>query len=72
MKTFSPKGVNDVSGNEACAEGAITAGPRFYPGYPITPSGKLMERMSVRLNDLGGIFMQMEDETVCPKGAIKG
>ncbi|NQU73542.1 MAG: hypothetical protein HQ547_02370, partial [Candidatus Omnitrophica bacterium] len=26
-----------MSGNEACAEGAILAGCRFYAGYPITP-----------------------------------
>jgi 2-oxoglutarate ferredoxin oxidoreductase subunit alpha len=51
-----------LSGNEAAAEGAIAAGCRFYAGYPITPSSELMERMSVRLTETGGVFIQMEDE----------
>jgi 2-oxoglutarate ferredoxin oxidoreductase subunit alpha len=50
------------SGNEAAAEGAIAAGCRFYAGYPITPSSELMERMSARLKEIGGVFIQMEDE----------
>lgn len=50
------------SGNEAVAEGAIAAGCRFYGGYPITPSSELMERMAIRLRELGGVFIQMEDE----------
>ena len=51
-----------LSGNDAAAEGAIAAGCRFYAGYPITPSSELMERMSVRLREVGGVFIQMEDE----------
>ncbi|MFQ5842273.1 MAG: 2-oxoacid:acceptor oxidoreductase subunit alpha [Thermodesulfobacteriota bacterium] len=50
------------SGNEAMAEGAITAGCRFYAGYPITPSSEIMERMAHRLGQIGGVFVQMEDE----------
>jgi 2-oxoglutarate ferredoxin oxidoreductase subunit alpha len=57
-----PKGSYYFSGNEAAAEGAIAAGCRFYAGYPITPSSELMERMSVRLPEVGGVFIQMEDE----------
>jgi 2-oxoglutarate ferredoxin oxidoreductase subunit alpha len=56
------KGMYYFSGNEASAEGAIAAGCRFYAGYPITPSSELMERMAVRLRELGGVFIQMEDE----------
>jgi 2-oxoglutarate ferredoxin oxidoreductase subunit alpha len=44
------------------AEGAIAAGCLYYGGYPITPSSEIMERISVRFKDIGGIFMQMEDE----------
>ncbi len=51
-----------LSGNEAAAEGAIAAGCRFYAGYPITPSSELMERMAIRLREVGGVFIQMEDE----------
>ena len=50
------------SGDIACAEGAIAAGCRFYAGYPITPSSEIAERMSLRLPQVGGKFIQMEDE----------
>lgn len=62
VKSPFPKGRYYFSGNEAAAEGAIAAGCRFYAGYPITPSSELMERMAVRLQEVGGIFIQMEDE----------
>ena len=32
-----------MQGNEACAEGAIAAGVRFFAGYPITPSTEIAE-----------------------------
>ena len=57
-----PAGMHYLSGNEAAAEGAIAAGCRFYGGYPITPSSELMERMAIRLREVGGVFIQMEDE----------
>jgi len=56
------KGVYYLSGNEASAEGALAAGCRFYAGYPITPSSELMERIAFRLREVGGVFIQMEDE----------
>ena len=49
-------------GNIACAEGAIAAGCRFFAGYPITPANEISEHMSRRLPEVGGIFIQMEDE----------
>jgi len=51
-----------LSGNEAVVEGAIAAGCRYYGGYPITPSSEIMERISVRFEEINGVFMQMEDE----------
>ncbi len=51
-----------MSGNEAVAIGAIKAGCRFFAGYPITPSTDLAERMSKLLPEVGGAFIQMEDE----------
>ena len=51
-----------MSGNEACAEGALAAGCRFYAGYPITPSSEIMVRMAHRLPEVDGVFVQMEDE----------
>ncbi len=50
------------SGNVAAAEGALLAGCRFFGGYPITPSTEIAERMSFRLPQVGGVFIQMEDE----------
>jgi 2-oxoglutarate ferredoxin oxidoreductase subunit alpha len=51
-----------MQGDEACAEGAISAGCRFYAGYPITPASEIMTRMVQRLPAAGGVFIQMEDE----------
>lgn len=51
-----------MQGNEACAEGALYAGCRFYAGYPITPSTEIMEISAARLPKVGGVFIQMEDE----------
>ena len=51
-----------LQGNEACVEGAILAGVRFFAGYPITPASEIAEGMAQRLPALGGVFMQMEDE----------
>ena len=51
-----------MQGNEACVEGAIAAGMRFYAGYPITPSTEIAEQCALRLPQVGGKFIQMEDE----------
>ncbi|MGI6585368.1 MAG: 2-oxoacid:acceptor oxidoreductase subunit alpha [Gracilibacteraceae bacterium] len=51
-----------MQGNEACVEGAIAAGMRFYAGYPITPSTEIAELSAEKLPLVGGRFMQMEDE----------
>ncbi|WP_236777882.1 2-oxoacid:acceptor oxidoreductase subunit alpha [Anoxybacter fermentans] len=51
-----------LQGNEAVVEGAIAAGCRFYAGYPITPSSEIAEGMARRLPQVGGKFIQMEDE----------
>jgi len=49
-------------GNEACVEGAIMAGSRVYAGYPITPATEVMEAAARRFPQVGGRFIQMEDE----------
>jgi 2-oxoglutarate/2-oxoacid ferredoxin oxidoreductase subunit alpha len=58
-------------GNEACAEGALAAGCRFFAGYPITPASEIAERLSMRLPQVDGTFIQMEDE-IASMGAIIG
>jgi 2-oxoglutarate ferredoxin oxidoreductase subunit alpha len=55
-------GEHYMTGDEACAEGALAAGCRFFGGYPITPATEVAERMAVRLPSVGGTFIQMEDE----------
>jgi 2-oxoglutarate ferredoxin oxidoreductase subunit alpha len=51
-----------LSGNEAVALGAITAGCRFVAGYPITPSTSIFETLNRLLPLAGGRALQMEDE----------
>jgi len=60
-----------MSGDVACAEGAISAGCRFFAGYPITPATEIAEQMSVRLPQVDGVFIQMEDE-LASMGAVLG
>ncbi len=55
-------GVYFTEGDWACAEGAIAAGCRFFAGYPITPATEIAERMSQRLPQVGGAYVQFEDE----------
>ncbi len=75
MKPFSSKTFSSKTffwqGNEACVEAAIIAGCRFFAGYPISPANEITEHISERLPQVGGIFMQMEDE-LASIGAIMG
>lgn len=51
-----------MKGNEALAEAALRAGCRFYSGYPITPQTEVLEYLSWRMPEVGGEFIQTEDE----------
>ena len=64
-------GTHFMSGDVACAEGAIAAGCRFFAGYPITPATEIAERMARRLVEIGGTYIQMEDE-IASMAAIIG
>jgi 2-oxoglutarate ferredoxin oxidoreductase subunit alpha len=55
-------GKHFMHGDYACAEGALAAKCNFFAGYPITPSTEIAERLSRRLPEVGGVFIQMEDE----------
>lgn len=70
-KPSEPHGARLIQGNEACAEGAIAAGCRFYAGYPITPSSEIAEVLAHRLPAVNGTFIQMEDE-IASLGAVIG
>ena len=60
-----------LQGNQAVVEGAIAAGVKFYGGYPITPSTEIAEQLAARLPQVGGKFMQTEDE-LAGIGAVIG
>lgn len=51
-----------MKGNAAIGEGAISAGCRFYAGYPITPQNELTAYMAERIPQVGGVFIQSESE----------
>jgi 2-oxoglutarate ferredoxin oxidoreductase subunit alpha len=62
-KSYLPEpGIHYLQGSEACVEGAIVAGCSVYAGYPITPASEIMEHAAIRLPQVGGRFIQMEDE----------
>jgi 2-oxoglutarate ferredoxin oxidoreductase subunit alpha len=60
-----------LMGNEACVEGALAAGLRFFAAYPITPANEIGEIFSEKLPEIGGKFIQMEDE-IASMGAVIG
>lgn len=59
---MAEKNIKLMQGNEACVEGAIAAGMKFYAGYPITPSTEIAELSAAMLPRISGKFIQMEDE----------
>jgi 2-oxoglutarate/2-oxoacid ferredoxin oxidoreductase subunit alpha len=71
MKPAVLTGKHFITGDVACAEGALAAGCRFFAGYPITPATEIAEHMAARLPDVDGTFVQMEDE-IAAMAAILG
>lgn len=65
-------GEHFLLGDHAAAEGAILGGCRFFAGYPITPATEIAERMSVRLPQVGGVYIQMEDELASMNAILGG
>lgn len=65
-------GEHFMTGDEACAEGALAAGCRFFAGYPITPATEIAEQMAERLPEVGGTFVQMEDEIAAMAAVLGG
>ncbi|HTQ58093.1 MAG TPA: 2-oxoacid:acceptor oxidoreductase subunit alpha [Bryobacteraceae bacterium] len=68
-------GAHFIDGDHACCEGALAAGARFAAGYPITPSTEVVERFAARAPEVGGTFIQMEDElaaSITIQGAVWG
>ncbi|MCK4352338.1 2-oxoacid:acceptor oxidoreductase subunit alpha [candidate division WOR-3 bacterium] len=55
-------GTYNLTGNQACAEGALSSGCRLLGYYPIVPSIEVIERFSKRCPEVGATLIQMEDE----------
>ncbi|HLZ60125.1 MAG TPA: 2-oxoacid:acceptor oxidoreductase subunit alpha [Ktedonosporobacter sp.] len=51
-----------LNGNQAVVAGALAARCRFFAGYPITPASDIMEGLAKELPQVGGTFLQAEDE----------
>lgn len=51
-----------MKGNEVIAEAAVTAGCKYFFGYPITPQSELVAYMAKRLPEVDGLFLQAESE----------
>ena len=64
-------GKHFMLGNYAVVEGALAAGCDFFAGYPITPANEISERMASRMPEVGGRFLQGEDE-LCSVYAMTG
>lgn len=64
-------GKHFMLGNYAVVEGALAAGCDFFAGYPITPANEISERMAARMPEVGGKFLQGEDE-LCSIYAVTG
>jgi 2-oxoglutarate/2-oxoacid ferredoxin oxidoreductase subunit alpha len=57
-------------GNDAIGLGAVAAGCRFMPAYPITPASEIMEYLIKHLPKFGGTVIQTEDEIAAVTMAI--
>jgi 2-oxoglutarate ferredoxin oxidoreductase subunit alpha len=64
-------GTHFMMGNYAVVEGALAVGCDFFAGYPITPANEISEQMSQRMAEVGGAFLQGEDE-LCSIYAVTG
>jgi len=55
-------GTHHLTGSQACAEGALSAGCRFLGYYPVFPSFDIVVRFAERIREVQGVLIQMEDE----------
>jgi 2-oxoglutarate/2-oxoacid ferredoxin oxidoreductase subunit alpha len=51
-----------LQGDEAAAMGSVFAGCSFFGGYPITPASEIAEVVARELPNVGGYYVQFEDE----------
>ena len=61
-----------INGNEASGYGALKGGVRFVAAYPITPASEILEYLAPRLEKVGGVLLQAEDELASMNMIIGG
>jgi 2-oxoglutarate/2-oxoacid ferredoxin oxidoreductase subunit alpha len=59
-----------ITGNEAFALGAVTAGCKFYSAYPMTPASSILHWMASHADQCGVVVKQCEDELAVVNMAI--
>ncbi|MCI0485723.1 MAG: 2-oxoacid:acceptor oxidoreductase subunit alpha [Blastocatellia bacterium] len=59
-----------ITGNEAMAIGAVTAGCKFYSAYPMTPASSILHWMASHADRCGVVVKQCEDELAVINMAI--
>ncbi|MCL6453592.1 MAG: 2-oxoacid:acceptor oxidoreductase subunit alpha [Alicyclobacillus sp.] len=59
-----------MMGNDALGLGALAAGARVMPAYPITPASDVMEYLIKKFPKVGGVVVQTEDEIAAINMAI--
>ena len=59
-----------ISGNQALALGALSAGLKFYSAYPMSPSTTIMEYLATHGKACGVVVEQAEDEIAAINMAI--
>ena len=59
-----------VTGNEALALGAVTAGCKFYSAYPMTPASSILHWMAAHADRCGILVKQCEDELAVVNMAV--
>ncbi|MFH1406796.1 MAG: 2-oxoacid:acceptor oxidoreductase subunit alpha [Candidatus Omnitrophota bacterium] len=62
--------INFLSGSEACAQGAIALGCKFFAASPASHGGGIANYMAGHLPDAGGVFLDMENDTAAIAGCI--
>ncbi len=61
-----------INGNDASGYGALKGGIRFVAAYPITPATEILEYLSPRIEKVGGVLLQAEDELASMNMIIGG
>ncbi len=59
-----------VNGSEALGLGAVSAGLKFYAGYPMSPATSIMEYVAAKSREFGIVMEQAEDEIAAINMAV--